>query len=141
MEAPPRCSQGFPTADLDYRKLLDETLPARIHTGREYKRLLRHATALMEKPEEENTEAEGRILELLGMLLEEYELREHPLPQVQPAKMLAYLIQQRGIRSPDLADILPKSRLSEILNGKRDISKTQAKQLADFFQVPVDLFL
>lgn len=95
----------------------------------------------MEKPEEENTEAEGRILELLGMLLEEYELREHPLPQVQPAKMLAYLIQQRGIRSPDLADILPKSRLSEILNGKCDISKTQAKQLADFFQVPVDLFL
>jgi len=34
-----------------------------------------------------------------------------------------------------------KSRVSEILNGKRSISKEQAKKLAAFFQVRIDLFL
>jgi HTH-type transcriptional regulator/antitoxin HigA len=34
-----------------------------------------------------------------------------------------------------------KSRVSEILSGKRSISREQAKRLADFFRVPVDLFI
>jgi antitoxin component HigA of HigAB toxin-antitoxin module len=39
-----------------------------------------------------------------------------------------------------LWDILPKSRVSEILSGKRSISKTQARQLAERFRVPIDVF-
>jgi antitoxin component HigA of HigAB toxin-antitoxin module len=41
----------------------------------------------------------------------------------------------------DLWRVLPKSRVSEILNGKRGISKVQAEQLAELFRVPVELFL
>ena len=37
--------------------------------------------------------------------------------------------------------VLPKSRVSEILSGKRGISKAQAKQLAELFRVPAELFL
>jgi HTH-type transcriptional regulator/antitoxin HigA len=55
--------------------------------------------------------------------------------------MLAHLLQEKGLRPADLADTLPKSRVSEILNGKRGISKSQAKQLAERFHVPVELFL
>jgi len=40
-----------------------------------------------------------------------------------------------------LWEALPKSRVSEILNGKRSISKSQAKQLAELFRVPVEVFL
>jgi antitoxin component HigA of HigAB toxin-antitoxin module len=45
------------------------------------------------------------------------------------------------MKPSDLWTVLPKSRVSEILNGKRNISRTQARQLADLFRVPVDLFL
>jgi antitoxin component HigA of HigAB toxin-antitoxin module len=45
------------------------------------------------------------------------------------------------MKPSDLWDILPKSRISEILSGKRGISKAQAKQLAAKFRVPVELFL
>jgi len=55
--------------------------------------------------------------------------------------MLAYLLEEKGMKASDLWTVLPKSRVSEILNGKRGISKTQARQLADLFHVPVDLFL
>lgn len=78
---------------------------------------------------------------MLAMLIEEYEDRVHPLPKTEPHKMLNYMLQEKGWKAAGLADILPKSRVSEILNGKRSISKAQAKQLAQRFRVPVELFL
>jgi len=124
-----------------YRELLDVTLPVVIRTKEEHQRLLGAAAALMEKPEDEISDEEGRLLELLGILIEEYENRAHPLPKAKPHKMLAYLLKEKNMKPSDLWTVLPKSRVSEILNGKRNISRTQAKQLADLFRVPVDLFL
>jgi HTH-type transcriptional regulator / antitoxin HigA len=124
-----------------YRKLLDHTLPVAIHTEAEYRRLLEAARILMETPDSKLSEEEGRLLEMLGILIEEYEDRVHPLPKSTPAKMLKHCLYEEGLTPADLASILPKSRVSEILNGKREISKSQAKALAEFFRVPVDLFL
>jgi HTH-type transcriptional regulator/antitoxin HigA len=125
----------------NYGKLLKKTLPLVIHTDAEHQRLLLAASDLMDKPETEMSEEEGRMLEMLSMLIEEYEDRVHPLPETEPHKMLNHLLQEKGLRPADLADILPKSRVSEILNGKLGISKTQAKQLAARLRVPVELFL
>jgi len=124
-----------------YRKLLDDVIPVVIHSEADYRRLLRATEQLMEKADDAITEEEGRLLEMLGMLVEEYEDRVHPLPKGEPHKMLAHLLEERGERPADLAAILPKSRVSEILSGKRGISKTQAKQLAEHFRVPAGLFL
>jgi len=124
-----------------YRKLLGETLPVVIRTKTEYRRLLTTAAVLMERPEDEISEEEGRLLELLSILIEEYENRAHPLPKAEPHKMLAYLLEEKNMKPSDLWTVLPKSRVSEILNGKRSISKTQARQLADLLRVPVDLFV
>jgi len=84
---------------------------------------------------------EGRLLELLGMAVEEYEDRVHPAPKVEPHVMLRYLLYEKQMKSSDLQHILPRSRVSEILSGKRSISKTQAKQLAELFHVSVGLFI
>ena len=124
-----------------YRKLLDMTLPVAIRTEEEYKRLLSAAAALMEKPEDDISEEEGRLLELLSILIDEYENRAHPLPKAEPNRILAYLLEEKSMKPSDLWTILPKSRVSEILSGKRGISKTQARQLAELLRVPVDLFL
>ena len=124
-----------------YQKLLDKTLPVVIRTEAEYHRLLATAGALMEKPEDKISEEEGRLLELLSILIEEYENRAHPLPKAEPHKMLAYLLKEKNMKPSDLWNVLPKSRVSEILNGKRNISKAQARQLAGLLRVPVDLFV
>jgi HTH-type transcriptional regulator/antitoxin HigA len=53
-----------------------------------------------------------------------------------------YLLQKRGLQPSDLWPVLgSKSRVSEILSGKRSISKEQAKKLAEFFRVGVELFI
>ncbi len=126
--------------DRQYRKLLDVALPVAIRTEEEHHRLLAAAAALMEKPDDEISEEEGRLLELLGILIEEYENRVQPLPRAKPHKMLAYLLEEKNMKPSDLWTVLPKSRVSEILNGKRGISKAQARKLAELFRVPVDLF-
>ena len=82
-----------------YRKLLDVTLPVAIRTEAEYHRLLGAAATLMDKREDEMSEEEGRLLELLGILIDEYENRAHPLPKAEPHKMLAY--QEPCIRNPE----------------------------------------
>jgi len=79
-----------------YRKLLDEALPVAIRTEEEYRRLLKAAAEIMEKSEDEVSEEEGRLLELLSILIEEYENRAHPLPKAKPHKMLAYLLKEKA---------------------------------------------
>lgn len=132
------------TAALDesrYRELLDETLPVAIHTEQEYRRLLARTTELMERPDEELSEEEGRMLELLSIIVDEYENRTHSLPKTDPGRMLATILEERGMRPSALWGVLPKSRVSEILNGKRGVSKAQARQLAELLHVPIELFL
>ena len=124
-----------------YRELLDVTLPVAIRTEEEYQRLLGAAANLMEKRDDELSEEEGRLLELLSIVIEEYESRIHPLPRAKPHKMLAYLLEEKNMKPSDLWAVLPKSRVSEILNGKRGISKAQARQLSELLRVPIDLLL
>ena len=130
----------FPIAEIAYRLVIFPATTVTIHTDAEHKRLLKAVEQLMERPEEELTPEEGRLLEMLSMLIEEYEDRRYPLPETEPNKMLAYLLEERGMKPGDLWNVLPKSRVSEILSGKRGISKSQAKQLAEFSRVPADLF-
>ena len=124
-----------------YRELLDAALPVAIRTEAEYHRLLGAAAALMEKPDDAISEEEGRLLELLSILIDEYENRARPLPKAEPHRMLTYLLEEKGMKPSDLWNVLPKSRVSEILSGKCGIGKAQAKQLAELLRVPVELFL
>lgn len=55
---------------------------------------------------------------------------------------MAYLLERRGLSAKDLWPVIgSKGRVSEILSGKREISKEQARMLAEFFGVRMVLFL
>ena len=125
-----------------YRLLLAKALPVVIESKEEYERMLAAIEELMDADEDEMTAEEGRLLKLLAMLVEEYENQHYPLPKGSPQKMLKYLMQERRMRPSDLWPVIgSKSRTSEILSGKRSISKEQAKKLAAFFRAPIELFL
>jgi HTH-type transcriptional regulator/antitoxin HigA len=54
---------------------------------------------------------------------------------------LRSLMEEHGLRQPDLLDVFGSRGIaSEVVNGKRAISKAQAKKLAGLFHVPADLF-
>jgi HTH-type transcriptional regulator/antitoxin HigA len=125
-----------------YGRLLGKAAPAVIETDEEYKRMLARFEQLMDKDDASISPEEGRLLKLLAMLLEEYEDRNVPLPRFSPDKMLRHLLAEKGLRRSGLWPVIgSKSRVSEIITGNRSISKSQAKKLAAFFHVPVELFI
>jgi HTH-type transcriptional regulator/antitoxin HigA len=124
-----------------YGKLLTKALPRVLRSEQEYEQMLDEVEGLLEKSDGRSPEQDA-LLDLMALLVHDYEEKRYPLPQAEPRQMLAYLIEERGLRAGDVwAVVGSKSRVSEILSGKRAISREQAKRLASFFRVPVDLFL
>jgi HTH-type transcriptional regulator/antitoxin HigA len=85
---------------------------------------------------------EGRLLDLLSRLIEDYESRTFSVPEGRPYETLRFLMEQPELRQADLMQIFgSRGRVSEAVAGKRAISKAQAKGLAEFFRVSPELFL
>ena len=126
--------------DSAYGKLLAKSLPRPIRTEAEHQRAV---TMLLELDERERISSEEAALaEVLTLLIEDYEEKYHPLPQVSPNESLRALMEDRGLKHKDIWPVLGnKGAATEVLSGRRSISKSQAKRLADFFRVPVDLFI
>jgi len=125
-----------------YGELLAKVQPHPIKDDHEYDRLVSEVGRLMERGEGNLSREETSLLEMLSILIAEYDRKHYPLAPAQPHKMLTFLLEQRGLEPHDLWPVLgSKSRVSEILSGKRAISKAQAKKLAAFFHVPIDVLI
>jgi HTH-type transcriptional regulator/antitoxin HigA len=126
-----------------YGRLLAKVLPVKIETVEEYDRLVGETDKLMEKEEDSLSLEEERLLDLLAGLIEQYDGTHYPLPQTNPHEMLHYLMEQRELKQRDLLPMFGGSRglTSEVVSGKRAVSKAQAKKLAEFFHVSVEVFI
>ena len=137
---------GSLTATIDlkrYGRLLAKTTPCVIATKAEHERAIATVDALVEKGERDMKPEEDALLDLLTNLIRDYERTVYPpREKSKPGEMVAFLLEQRVLNPSDLWPVIgSKSRVSEILSGKRSISKEQAKKLAEFFHVGVELFI
>ena len=146
----PRIPQGqYPSPatleDLDlkrYGRLLARAVPKVIKTQEENERALAAVESLMEKGERNMTPEEDALLELLTGLIHDFEEKAYPTPKSEPHEIVAFLLEQRRLAPKDLWPVVgSKSRVSEILAGKRSMTKEQARKLAEFFHVGVQLFI
>ena len=129
-------------ATVTYEELLAETLPARIESDEEYRRVHARFGDLFSR--NRLTAAENRLMELLGVLIQDYDRRNAlPPDNSTPAEMLQFLVDHSGQSANDL--LLPifgqRSHVHEALTGKRPISGAQAKKLGERFHVNPGLFL
>jgi len=122
-----------------YSNLLAEIAPKVIETEDEYDRLLVIAERLTFA---KNSTPEERILyKLLVTLIEVYEAENYPI-ESEPHEILQHIMESSGTRQADLVGIIGSSGVvSEVVNGKRAISKAQAKALGDYFKVSPSLFI
>jgi len=124
-----------------YAKLLARTLPAVIETEEENEHFLAEVEKLIDKGDRRSPE-EDKLLELMTTLIEDFEEKHYPIPDAPPHEVLQELMRSRGLRQRDLLSIFGSDGIaSEVVNGKRNISRNQAKALAEFFHLPVDLFI
>jgi HTH-type transcriptional regulator/antitoxin HigA len=133
-----------------YGDLLKELRPRIIETPEEHERLLTLAEGLMERGDSLGPE-ERQALALIVLLIEAFEStiededaqdeeeeeEEAPAPHVA----LARLMQSHGLSLDDVAPIFGNPHIArEALDGKRPISRSQAKELGRYFRVPPKLF-
>lgn len=124
-----------------YRRLIAEVSPVIIETEEENERVLAIVERLMAKSKKRTPE-EDAILNLLVHLVEEFERAAYRTGKTSPAEMVAFLLEQRGLKPIALSEVLgSRGRVSEILAAKRSVSKEQAKRLGDFFHISPAAFI
>jgi HTH-type transcriptional regulator/antitoxin HigA len=122
-----------------YSKLLAEIAPRAIETQEEYDRLLAVAERLTFA--KNLTPEERALYKLLVTLIEVYETENYPI-ESEPHQILQHVMESSGTRQADLVGIIGSSGVvSEVVNGKRAISKAQAKALGDYFKISPSLFI
>ncbi len=123
-----------------YANLLAKYQPKVIKTDEENEQAIVLAEDLAHL--QNKTAEESALFELLIALIEKYEDEQYPTGESSPHSLLLHLMEARGLKQADLVGIIGSSGVtSEVVNGKREISKTQAKSLGDFFQVDPGLFI
>lgn len=125
-----------------YGELLLKVLPRPIQTEAENERALEVVNQLMSKGEGNLTPEETALLELLAQLIERFEEQAYPIPDAPGHRVLQTLMENRGVKQADLLPIFGSRGIaSEVFNGKRAISKAQAKELGKFFGISPAVFI
>jgi HTH-type transcriptional regulator/antitoxin HigA len=125
-----------------YGNLLKRFAPKVIETPEENRLALQIVERLMSIGDGRRSAEETALLSLLATLIEQFESKVYPATAVEPKEILRDLMEHNGLNSADLADVMGgRSRVSEVLSGKRAISKEQAKRLGERFKLSPAVFI
>ena len=81
------------------------------------------------------------FLDTLGAVMHAYEEKHYPVPEYSGTEMLRFLMDEHGLMPPDLSEIGSQSVVSEILNGKRELTVKHIRALAERFHVSPAVFV
>ncbi|MEO1022160.1 MAG: helix-turn-helix domain-containing protein [Bacteroidota bacterium] len=110
-----------------------------IHTEKDHQKALDRIEEIFDATS--GSEA-GDELEVLGILVDEYEKKHFPIERPKPVEAIRFRMDQLGMKQKDLAKILgSKSRASEILSGKRSLSLGHIKLLYKKLGIPAEVLI
>ena len=85
---------------------------------------------------------QGDELEVLGILIANYEQVNYPIGFPDPIEAIKFRMEQLGYSQNDLASVFGlKSRASEILNKKRKLTLEMIRSLHDTLNIPTDVLI
>jgi len=112
---------------------------SRIHilkTEADYQAAMAEYETYFDAPPAVNSEAADRF-QLLGLLIEKYEDDRFPMPIGSAIDAIRFAMERLGRTQADLATLLgSRSRASEILNGRRELTLAQIRLLVQSWNIP-----
>ena len=100
------------------------------------------ALRLMEIFHAEPNTPESDELDLLLVLVKDYDDKHYQLPELDALEVIKYKMQEMGLKAKDLESIIgSKGHVSSILSGKREITLKMAQKLKNYFSIPAEVFL
>ena len=84
----------------------------------------------------------GDHFELLGLLLAKYEEERFPIAAADPVEAIRFAMERMGLGQPDLAELFgSRSRASEVLNRRRELSIPQIRKLSKEWRIPAQALI
>ncbi|MDR5741991.1 helix-turn-helix domain-containing protein [Caballeronia sp. LZ029] len=133
-------SGGAPEFAKTWIALQEQIFLKPIRNDDDYRKMVALANELADHLEGD----EGPLADLFGVvtdLIEVWESHQPELPKAEPKDVLRYLLDTHDLKQKDLADIASPTVISDILAGRRAISKSVAKALAERFGTDVSAFV
>lgn len=107
----------------------------------QHENYLARAYELMQLDLEPNS-PESDELELISILIEAYEKENYPIEPPNPIEAILFRIDQLGMKKSELKTILgSRSRVSEVLLGKRKLSLSMIRKLNDQLGISAQILI
>src|ERR1700676_130772 len=118
-----------------YVELLQQSAPSVIHSEEQNEKFIARLEEL--SSHDELSPAEERLAELLTLLIENFEEKQYALKPASPIEAIRELMEANDLKQKDLVDVFgTPSVVSEVLNGKRELSKEHIRKLSRRFTSP-----
>ena len=122
-----------------YAELLSETRPEVIRAEKQNQEYIARLEELTSK--QNVTAAEDKLIQLLTVLVEKFEDSHYPVPNAGPLDIIRHLMEVHQLRQKDLVDVFgTESVVSDVLNGKRELTKEHIRRLSERFGVSPAVF-
>ncbi|WP_107668080.1 type II toxin-antitoxin system HigA family antitoxin [Cyanothece sp. BG0011] len=123
----------------EYIELLKQFPPRPIKSEEDLEATQAMVNYLLDKPK--LTEEESDYLDVLGMLIYDYEKDLDIVPDIYGVELLKVLLEERNLKQKDLVSIFKtESIVSDILNEKRQLTTRHIQELAKFFNLSPAVF-
>jgi HTH-type transcriptional regulator / antitoxin HigA len=115
--------------------------PRVIKTDSEYRAYLAEVERLVQLDPPADS-AEGERLELLALLVEQFEQRRFPFDKPDPVEAIMFRMTEQGLRQTDLVPYFgSRSRVSEVLGRKRPLTVQMIREVADGLGIPAGVLV
>ncbi|HAV53413.1 MAG TPA: transcriptional regulator [Aequorivita sp.] len=85
---------------------------------------------------------EGDELEILAMVIDNYENENFPIDMPDPIAAINFRMEQMGLKQKDLVKMIGfKSRVSEIMNKKRKLTLEMIRKLNADLNIPTEILI
>ena len=110
-----------------------------IRTEAEYEQALKRLDKIFDS---EPGTKEGDELEVLALIIEDYEDKHYPIEPPHPIEAIKFRMEQMGLKQKDLGEIIGhKSRASEILNNKRKLTLKMIRSISEKLNISTDVLV
>ena len=123
------------------KTVLDSSTPHVLRTTAEFDAAVAEIDRLLDA-DAQHPSPEYDRLELLSLLVEDYESRNNPIDDsvLTPQAVVDFMLEQRGMQRAELAPLMGgRSRVSDFFNGRRALSRGQIEALREHLRIPADL--
>lgn len=118
-----------------------EPLVRKPRNKQQYDELVANLDALLEMSRGQEKHPLSGLINLISEQIEAYDAEHYAIPKAPAHEVLAYLMQEHGLKQRDLKELGSQGVVSEILAGKRKLNVRQLSLLSVRFGLPTDTFI